>query len=108
MGGTQRLRKAGGRALAGAGMAAGLGAGAATGILLPAMPWIAALVASTLTLTLGGAGFLCSGEVFAASCPCCQARTVATTWRQTFQCRRCQTMCALAALRGRTRRRAGR
>ena len=96
--GASRLRRASGRAITGAGVLTGLGAGAATGLLLPAMPWVAVLVAATLTTALGGVGFLCAGEVFAASCPCCSARTVATTWRQTFQCRRCRTMCALAAL----------
>jgi hypothetical protein len=95
------FRKAAGRAIAAFGLIAGLGAGAAAGVFLPALPWIAAFVASFITLALGGAGFLFSGEVFATSCPCCQTRTVATTWRQTFQCRRCQTMCALAALRQR-------
>lgn len=100
------FRKAAGRTVAAFGLVAGLGAGAAVGVLLPGLPWIAAFVASFLTVSLGGAGFLFSGEIFATSCPCCQTRTVATTWRQTFQCRRCQTMCALAALRQRRHLRA--
>ncbi|MGI8913766.1 MAG: hypothetical protein ACR2JY_08275 [Chloroflexota bacterium] len=94
-------RKAGGRILAGAGLVIGLGAGVVAGSVVPTMPWLALLVASTFTFAICSAGFVWSGEVFTASCPCCQARTVATTWRQTFQCRRCQTMCALAALSGR-------
>lgn len=93
------FRKAGGRAIAAVGLIAGLAAGAAVGVFVPGVPWVAAFIAAFLTLLLGSAGFLFSGEVFATSCPCCQTRTVATTWRQTFQCRRCQTMCALAALR---------
>jgi hypothetical protein len=91
-------RKRGGRILAGAGLAVGLGAGVAAGSLVPSMPWLALLVAAACTFAVSSAGFVWSGELFTAACPCCQARTVATTWRQTFQCRRCQTMCALAAL----------
>jgi hypothetical protein len=91
-------RKVGGRILAGAGLAVGLGAGVLAGSLVPGLPWVALLVAAALTFLVCSAGFVWSGEIFTAACPCCQARTVATTWRQTFQCRRCQTMCALAAL----------
>jgi hypothetical protein len=93
-----RARKVGGRILAGAGLAVGLGAGVLAGSHAPGLPWVALLVAAAFTFLVCSAGFVWSGEIFTASCPCCQARTVATTWRQTFQCRRCQTMCALAAL----------
>ena len=103
---SRALRTIGGRAVSALGLPLGLGAGVATGVLLPSLPWLAVPIAASLTLFLGGAGFLFSGEVFATSCPCCQTRTVATTWRQTFQCRSCQTMCALAALRQRRHLRA--
>jgi hypothetical protein len=93
-----RARKIGGRILVGAGLAIGLGAGVLAGSVTPGTPWVALVVAAALTVVVCSAGFVWSGEVFTAACPCCQARTVATTWRQTFQCRRCQTMCALAAL----------
>jgi hypothetical protein len=93
-----RARKVGGRILAGAGLAVGLGAGVLAGSHAPGLPWVALLVAAAFTFLVCSAGFVWSGEIFTASCPCCQARTVATPWRQTFQCRRCQTMCALAAL----------
>ncbi|GEM_PF-3373105 len=96
--GPSRARRAGGHAISGAGLVAGLGAGVAVGLLLPAMPWIAVVVSALLVTVLGSLGFVWAGEVFTAECPCCAARTVATTWRQTYQCRRCQTMCALAAL----------
>lgn len=96
-------RRLGGRVLAGAGLAIGLAAGVLAGSLTPGMPWIALFVAAAFTFLLCSAGFVWSGEIFTASCPCCQARTVATTWRQTFQCRRCQTMCALATLSRRRR-----
>jgi hypothetical protein len=92
------VRRTGGHVITVAGLAVGLGAGVLAGALLPSMPWVAVLVAAVLTVVLGGAGFVFSGEVFTASCPCCQARTVATTWRQAFQCRHCRTMCALASL----------
>ena len=92
------LRKIGGHAISVLGLLVGLGAGAAVGITIPALPGVGVLVAMTMATVVGGAGFLVAGEVFTASCPCCSARTMATTWRQTFQCRRCQTMCALAAL----------
>ena len=96
--GPGRLRRAGGHAISVFGLLVGFGAGAAVGVTFPALPWVAVLVAMTVATIGGGAGFLFAGEVFTAACPCCSARTVATTWRQTFQCRRCQTMCALAAL----------
>jgi hypothetical protein len=99
MSGASSLRRAGGHAIAGLGLLTGLGGGVAAGVLLPAMPWIALPVAIALVTTLGGAGLVCAGDVFTASCPCCSARAVTTTWRQTFQCRRCRTLCALAALR---------
>jgi len=92
------FRRVGGNILAGAGLAIGLGAGVLAGSVVPGLPWLGLLVAATLTLAVCSAGFVWSGQVFTASCPCCQARTVANTWRQTFQCRRCQTLCALAAL----------
>jgi hypothetical protein len=97
------VRTIGGHALVGAGLVIALGAGVLVGSLVPSMPWLALIVAATLSVAICSAGFLWSGEVFAASCPCCEARTIATTWRQTFQCRHCQTMCALAALSRRRR-----
>ena len=91
-------RRLGGYTLAGLGLAAGLGMGVLAGSAVPSMPWLALVVAAGLTLAICAAGLFWSGDVFAAACPCCQARTVTSTWRQAFQCRRCQTMCALAAI----------
>ncbi len=93
-----RSRRISGYTLAGIGLAVGLGMGVLAGSVVPSMPWLALVVAAGLSLAICGAGLFWSGDVFAASCPCCQARTVTSTWRQAFQCRRCQTMCALAAL----------
>lgn len=92
------VRKIGGHSLVGAGLVIALGAGVLVGTVVPSMPWLALIVAAALSLAICSAGFVWSGEVFTAACPCCTARTIATTWRQTFQCRHCQTMCALAAI----------
>lgn len=91
-------RRIGGYGLAGVGLAVGLGMGVLAGSAVPNMPWLALIVAAGLSLAISAGGLFWSGDVFAAACPCCQARTVTSTWRQAFQCRRCQTMCALAAL----------
>ena len=92
------IRRVGGNILVVAGLAVGLVVGVLAGSVVPGMPWLGLLVAATLTLAVCSAGFVWSGQVFAVSCPCCEARTVANTWRQTFQCRHCQTLCALAAI----------
>ncbi|HEY8744346.1 MAG TPA: hypothetical protein VIU62_14715 [Chloroflexota bacterium] len=91
-------RRISGYTLASVGLAISLGMGVLAGSAVPSMPWLALVVAACFSLAICGAGLFWSGDVFAASCPCCQARTVTSAWRQAFQCRRCQTMCALAAL----------
>ncbi|MCL4509158.1 MAG: hypothetical protein M1296_06500 [Chloroflexi bacterium] len=73
--------------------------GVASGIAVPAAPWVGGIVASLLVVAFGGLGFTLAGDIFAATCPCCSSHTVATTWRQTFQCQHCHAVCVLAALR---------
>lgn len=78
---------------------AGIFAGVATGVSLSSAPWFAEIIAMLVTVGSGALGFTLSGDIFATSCPCCHSHTIASTWRQTFQCQRCRTRCALATLR---------